>query len=314
MDSYTKLRGLLSSDYEHPYDRRALNALKNTPGFETVTKKFWEYGIEKMLSVQCTGSNLEITKRNLPEIYELFKLASEILDMKIPAMYIKLQPELNAYATGVNNPIVVLSSAAVDSLTNEELLFIIGHELGHIKSNHVLYHQMAQVLPVIGQAIGQITLGVGQLFSMGVRIALLNWQRMSDFTADRAGLLTCQDVDVAASAMLKLAGLPKKYYSKDIKDEFIQQAKKFDEFDYENLSKVAKIISTSYNSHPWTVKRYAECFTWVNEGDYRDIFSFINSDREVEISSTASYCPNCGQEVNDITAFCGGCGKKFIII
>ncbi|MGB9977622.1 MAG: M48 family metalloprotease [Thermovenabulum sp.] len=69
---------------------------------------------------------------------------------------------------------------------------------------------MAQVFPILGEIVGSITLGAGKLLSTGLQIALLNWVRMSEFTADRAGLLTCQDPEVAASALMKLAGVPQK--------------------------------------------------------------------------------------------------------
>lgn len=64
----------------------------------------------------------------------------------------------NAFAAGVEDPIIVINSGAIDLLTYEELLFIIGHEVGHIKSQHVLYSQMAQILPILGDIIGSATL------------------------------------------------------------------------------------------------------------------------------------------------------------
>ncbi|MEM6770316.1 MAG: M48 family metallopeptidase, partial [Bacteroidota bacterium] len=203
------LTGLRSTDYEHPFDRKALNALEGTPGFEYLMKKFWEYGIETMLTVQCTGSNLQVTKSNFPRLYETFQYACATLDLPVkPRLYFQLGADINAYATGVENPIVVLSSETADRMTDEELLFIMGHELGHIKSNHVLYQNMGQVIPILGSYVGQVTFGVGNVISLGLTLALQNWKRMAEFTADRAGLLACQNYESAASAMVKLAGLP----------------------------------------------------------------------------------------------------------
>ena len=43
---------------------------------------------------------------------------------------------------------------------------------------------------------------------MGLQGALTRWQRSSELTADRAGLLACQSQDPALRSMMKLAGLP----------------------------------------------------------------------------------------------------------
>lgn len=307
------LTGLRSSDYEHPFDRRALNALEGTPGFEYLMKKFWEYGIETMLTVQCTGSNLQVTKANFPKLYEVFEHACSTLDLPLkPRLYFQLAADINAYATGVENPIVVLSSETVDRMTDEELLFIIGHELGHIKSNHVLYQNMGQVIPILGSYVGQVTFGVGNMISLGLTLALQNWRRMAEFTADRAGLLACQSYESAASAMVKLAGLPLKHYDKNITADFMQQAKDFEELDYENLSKVAKVMATLTATHPWTVQRAAELHRFHNDGMMDTIMTSLTTDREVSVSTKADACPACGTELDGDAKFCGGCGKRLV--
>ena len=35
---------------------------------------------------------------------------------------------------------------------DDEIMFVIGHELGHVKSNHMLYHMMAQALQLFRKA------------------------------------------------------------------------------------------------------------------------------------------------------------------
>lgn len=61
------LIGLKPEQYEHELDKSALKALKATPGLNVVAKKLIEYGIEKMARVQYAGSNIKVTKNNIPE-------------------------------------------------------------------------------------------------------------------------------------------------------------------------------------------------------------------------------------------------------
>src|SRR5690606_21963042 len=118
-------------------------------------------------------------------------------------------------------PIVVLTSGAIDLLTEDELMFLIGHEFGHIKSRHTLYHSIGQTFPVLADVVGQATFGASKLISIPLRLALLRWSRMSEFTADRAGMLCCQNLEVAAAVTMKLAGMPVNYYPGMKLDSFL---------------------------------------------------------------------------------------------
>ena len=204
----------------------------------------------------------------------MFVDACHALDLPlVPDLYVGAGGEINAFTAGVDKPIVVLNSGAIDLLSDDELRFVMAHELGHVKSGHVLYYQIAEFLPVITEAIGDATFGVGALLGAGVQVALLNWRRKSEHTADRAGLLVVQDLQVALSALMKLAGLPQRY-SKDINvDDFVAQARAFEGMDSDKLSWFAKWLSTAGQTHPWTVLRAKECLEWVDDGGYERVLA-----------------------------------------
>ncbi len=267
-----KIPFLNIESYEHPWDKSAREALEQVPGFTTVIQKLNEIGFERMLRIQYTGSSLKVNQNNFPEVYAALHEACDILSLdRRPDLYFQWSYKINAFTAGVEKPIIVLNSGCVDLLTPDELLYVLAHELGHIKSNHVLYYQAASYLPAIAQLIGNATLGIGSLLTTGFQLALLNWKRMSEFTADRAGLLAIQDPQVAASAMVKMAGLPQKYFSADLIEDFMQQSKEFENYDYDTLDRIVKIFSTLGQSHPWTVMRGAELFKWVDNGEYNKI-------------------------------------------
>ncbi|MEN8905398.1 MAG: M48 family metallopeptidase [Clostridiales bacterium] len=303
-------KNIISSDYEHPYDKKALKILKKTPGIDLIVKKFWELGIEKILKIQYTGSHIRVTKNNLPELYKTYIQTCEILDMnKIPDLYLIMNYNINAFTTGVNNPIVILNTSCLDLLNESELRFIIGHELGHIKSGHVLYHQIANILPHIGNMVGNATFGIGNLLSIGLRIAILNWKRMAEFSSDRAGLLACQDINSAINTMVKISGLPTKYYSKEIVEDFLKQAKEFEDLDYDNLSRLTKYFIAIEMSHPWTVLRGSEFIKWTETGRYDEILKTDFDKRQI-LDMNYNQCPFCNTEITKSYKFCVKCGRK----
>lgn len=263
------LKGLDHSQYEHPFDQKALSALQSTPGVDLVGNFITKHTIEKIYTVQYTGSNLKVTSENYPKIYEYLQYACQILDLpKVPELYIEWGYSINAFTVGSENPIIVLNSGLIDLCDDDEIMFIIGHECGHIKSNHMLYHMMAQVINICIDSIP-----FGSIAAAPLQYALYYWDRMSEFTADRAGLLCCQKPSSAITALMKMAGLPISQYKSINLESFIQQAKGFKQLDYDAMSKVIKFISIADNSHPWTVMRGAHLLEWISTGEPKQIIS-----------------------------------------
>ena len=62
------LLGLKPQTYEHPLDRKTLDSLQKTGGLETLVRKVNEWGLERMLQVQLSGSHLKATEDSLPEL------------------------------------------------------------------------------------------------------------------------------------------------------------------------------------------------------------------------------------------------------
>ncbi len=261
---------LQSSDftqYEHPLDRTAREILEGTVGLSTVVSKFNEYAIERLIKTQYIGSKLRVRKREFPMVYRAYETACETLKLDvIPDLYFE-QGYINAKTMGVVQPIVVITTGCTSLLTFDEL-FIFGHEIGHIKSRHVLHHQMADVFPTLGDIIGAASLGVGKLLISGLQLALLNWKRKSEFTADRAGLLACQNVEAAVSIMMKISGLPINYFGKVSTESFLKQARDFESLDDNAMDVAAKFMSVMLQDHPWMVERAGQLDKWVNQSPY----------------------------------------------
>lgn len=266
------LRGLDHVLYEHPFDQKALATLEGTPGLSAAGKFITKHMVERVYTVQYTGSHLKVTPKNYPNIYEYLQYAAQILDVKkVPELYIEWGYNINACTVGAENPIIVINSGLIDLCDDDEIMFVIGHELGHVKSNHMLYHMMAQVINYIIDAIP-----FGSIAAAPLQYALYYWDRMSEFTADRAGLMACQNKEAAIRAFMKMSGMPIKQFNDINYQTFIQQASEFKQLDYEGLNKIIKLISIADASHPWTVMRAAELLNWINEGAYAEIINHGN--------------------------------------
>ena len=309
--SPTKLIDLHPFEYEHPFDAAALNALHKVTGLETLMRQFNKHAIERVFTIKCTGSNLKVTPRNYPDIYGLLRQACEVINCPdVPDLYIEWGYAINGYTIGVDHPIIVLQSGCIDLLTESELYCVIGHEIGHIKSRHTLYHQMAQALPFLAGIIGNATLGLGNLVSLPLQFALLKWQRMSELTADRAGLLAAQDKSAFMQLLTKMAGIPLKNFASINCEEFIQQARDFDKLDDDKLNTLVKWAQIAGQDHPWTVLRAAELLRWIESGEYDAVMKRTTRDKIHKVSSDGgTSCRNCGFRLQGNEKFCPTCGE-----
>ena len=291
------LFGLDPKSYEHEFDKAALKAMKALPGFDTVVNFFLNWTYIKWHVIELQGSNFLVTRESCPELYDLVRDVADTLDLRpLPRFYTQWGYNINGYTTGYKeDTLLVLNSGAVDLLSEDELRYVVGHEGGHIRSAHTIYHVMAQLF---NSAIGQIPI-VGSL-ATPIYYALLYWTRMSEFTADRAGLLACQNIDAAISAIIKMSGLPQKYFDNMNKEAFIKQATEFRQSFSGFTDKAIKTLTIAGSSHPWTVLRAAELLAWYESGEYQKVFDGVSS-RECgvchsQIPAGSTKCPYCGNE------------------
>ena len=305
-DQLRILCGLRPEEYEHPLDRQALNALEGTPGLEAVIRKMNQYGIERVLRAQYAGSYIQATRECMGQVHQVLeRVCATIHVSQLPGLYLQQGYVINAFVVGSENPMIVLTTGAVSKLTRDELAFVIGHEVGHIKSQHIVYQVLAeQILPTLGGFLTRATLGLGDILSAPIQLALYSWYRKSELTCDRAGLLACQNLDAAITAMMKIAGAPESEYDKLDPQQFLQQARAYQQLDEQQLDKLAKRISVMTRTHPWTVMRCAELDSWVTAGAYGDLLQLHR-----ERGTPKAFCSNCGKPAKTGATFCIHCGS-----
>lgn len=251
-----------SRSWEHPADRAALAALRKLPVFDEVLKRLFGFFGEKPTRLAFQANAVKVTDRQFPRIHDLYAEVCKTLDAPEPYdLFISQTPIVNAGAYGMDEPFIILNSGTVALLGDEELSYVLGHELGHILSGHVLYRTMMQLLIQLAN-LGFPIVG---LAARAVLMALLEWYRKSELSCDRAGLLTVQDPEIVMRTMMKMAGGGK--LEEMNLDAFILQAEEYrtggDVADH-----VFKILNLLGTTHPFYVLRVSEIRAWIESGEY----------------------------------------------
>jgi len=254
--------------WEHPADRAALQALRAVPGVDEVIRKVLALlGGERGVRLLFQGNAIRVGPSQFPRLWHLHTEVTTTFDWAdVPELYVSQTPFFNAGAYGIDKPFIVVHSAAIELLDDDELRVLLSHELGHVLSGHALYRTIAAILALI--SLGALPMLAG-LAVLPVRLAFLEWSRKAELSADRAGLLGGQDVAVAQRVDMKMAGggRGEAFAGQLNVDAFMQQAHEYASSS-EGLDVVYKILSTLALTHPMHTVRAAELQRWVASGEY----------------------------------------------
>jgi Zn-dependent protease with chaperone function len=245
-----------------------LQTLRTIPGVDELIRKVLAMlGGERGIRLLFQGNAVRIGPSQFPKLAHLHTEVCTTFDWPtVPELYLSQTPFFNAGAYGIDAPFIVVHSAAIELLDDEELRVLLSHELGHVMSGHSLYRTIAAILALVSLGVLPI---LAELVVLPIRLAFLEWSRKSELSADRAGLLGAQDVVAAQRLAMKMAGGGRgdAFAGQLNVDAFMQQAHEYASSS-EGLDVVYKVLSTLALTHPMHTVRAAELQRWVSSGEY----------------------------------------------
>lgn len=278
------LTDISSRAWEHPADQGALVALRKLKGFDFILRKTTAMINERAFRLRFLGSAIRVDERQFPDIHRLLTEAAAVLDVReLPEVYVVNSPVWNALTIGIDKPFIVLNSALVNGLDEEELRFVLGHELGHAASGHALYRTLLLWLMQITGALNWLP--IGSLALRGIVAALTEWQRKSELSADRAGLLATQDPAAALRVNMKAASGGN--LAQLDSTAFLAQAAEYESAG-DVRDSVLKLMLIEASTHPFPVLRAHELRRWIDSGKYVTIVSGTYPRREDDAAASMS--------------------------
>lgn len=261
------LTGISPRAWEHPADRAALNAVRKVPGFDVALRKVFGMFGERALRLAFQANAVRVGPEQYGWIHERHLRVCRTLDVDPPPeLFVSQTPVVNAGALGMSEPFIVLNSSMVEVLSPDELEAVVGHEVGHVVSGHVLY----RTLLVLLLRLSLFRYPLAGVAARPVLYALLEWYRKSELSSDRAGLLAVQDPDASLRVLMHLAGGARGHQGDLDLEAFVAQAEEYrDEGDL--LDSVYKVLNVLGSTHPFAVVRVAELRSWIDSGDYQRI-------------------------------------------
>jgi Zn-dependent protease with chaperone function len=261
--------GISPRAYEHPVDRGALATLRAVPGFAQVVKTVSGFYNERGERLMALASSIRVGPKQYPELDRLRHECAETLDLpSVPNLFVYQDPRIQAEAVGMDEPFIRVTTGLVELMSHESLRFVLGHEMGHVLSGHVVYRTI--MVRLIGLQLAMSWTPVSALGLRAIIAALREWFRKAELSCDRAGLLCGQDPTAALRAQIQIAGGidPARI---DI-PSFLQQAAEYESVeDIRDSFLKLKFVETE--SHPFAVVRAAQLQRWAASEQYRAILA-----------------------------------------
>ncbi len=172
---------------------------------------------------QLLANSVRLTPTISPRISGIIEEVKKRFQLKDKIEYFSLRDlTYNAFAFKLQDNIsIVFTSALLENLTDDEIKFVLGHELGHIIYDHnrlmLLYNpdkNSNTFLPTLAEK------------------KFLTWQKKAEISSDRVGLLACDSYEAAVQALLKISyGLTEKNLNFNMK-ELMKQLDEIANSDY----------------------------------------------------------------------------------
>jgi len=180
------------------------------------------------------GTAVQITPAQFPDLHQRIEACCQRLGLeRVPEAYLlQMGGAFNAFATRfLGNNFIVLYSDVVDALEErpDAINFYIGHEIGHIKRNHLRWTALlapAAFLPLLGAA----------------------YARAREYTCDRHGFHACDDLKSAQVGLAALAAGGKRWRQLSVSN-YTAQAQQSGGF----WMSFHELVG----DYPWLVKRMA---------------------------------------------------------
>ena len=157
----------------------------------TTDDAYWRSAME--------GHSFKVEQKLLGHLYELFEEVKEKLGFTDRVdFYVTGDSTVNAFslaAEGEGEPhIVNVNSALIELMTDDELRFVLGHELGHLLNHDTSLLRLINFIFPEESAI-----------PIGLQYKIRLWQQLAELVADRYGYIATEDLGVCVSAFFKMA-------------------------------------------------------------------------------------------------------------
>lgn len=221
---------------------------------------FMAYWMNRSHHQQLLESAIRVNPQTSTAMERIVSYCQDRLQPGAIEVYISPGRQLNAYTFGISTPkTIVLYAPLVQIMDRDELAFVIGHEMGHVQLGHTWLNTILGGIAGIPTSFGAAVI---------LSIVFRTWNRACEYSADRAGILTCGNPEKGISALLKLVSGDRHLDP----GEANQLMRILDQEDDSLDSQLGELLS----GHPMVIKRINQIREYAKSREYQTALADLN--------------------------------------
>lgn len=198
-----------------------------------------------------------VTHQNAAKLAAILDEAAARLHVEPVEVYVIRSNALNAYTFGISSPkVIVITDSLLKVLDADELQYVVGHEMGHVKLGHTWLNS------IIGGLAG---IPSPYLAFAVLHLAFRSWNRTCEFSADRAGILANGNPRKAITALIKIGTGGRARTD----DELAHAYAALDAQDDTFAGNLGELLGT----HPLIIKRIEKIKVYAQSRQYQDLMA-----------------------------------------
>ncbi|CAN5724756.1 hypothetical protein BH11MYX2_BH11MYX2_17270 [soil metagenome] len=185
------------STYAYPGEQGFRQTLSIAPPVRMAleaTTRLWR----DVARTELLGQATKVSDVQYPRVFLAAKAAGAALKVRVPPIFAAPSSSIGIKVLGTEDaPHLIVNLELAEKLSEQELIAGIGHELGHVQNNHILY----------ATALHYLTHSAAFFVRWAVQPAILTlraWSRRAEITCDRAALLAQKDLNTTLAALVRI--------------------------------------------------------------------------------------------------------------
>jgi uncharacterized tellurite resistance protein B-like protein len=284
-------------------DRDMRAALLDDPDFAAVAADYAKRPTQVSIRRDLLLTSVRLTPRIAPALFACVEECTKTLGIENDIeVYCSQEAEMNAFVVPPEKGRICIgfSNTALERFADDELRFILGHELGHTLFEHYkLGNDIVEEEPRLSP------LDVMRFYA---------WKRYAELTCDRVGLLCCRDFSIAVRTFFKLtSGLSDPRWLANVTEAAMHYAVQ----EASSIEQASDVIDW-YSTHPYSPLRVKALDLFAKSHTYHQLLGEKGGELsetvlETEVAhlvelmnpSVFSEKIDCKSELKEFIAVCG---------
>lgn len=252
----------------HPLEYEEMLSVQKEGIFDYIVQSIGTLNLQIGSLPKMMLEGFPVNEDTYPRLYRIYKETLRRLKCEEEfKLFVDFSYELTAksYGSAQNGHLIVVNSACLKELNDGELYALLGREIGHIQNSHIQYREMIDSIHLVTDRIS----AAGRMVKEKASSFFSKWMIVSEFTADRAGLMACRSYEHMVSLLMRQMGV------KPDQDNIKRILKQKTDVMPGKMGINYMIMSKAFTSVGMAA-RIKELDRWVNTKEFRNRYPFIH--------------------------------------